>query len=542
VKFPRRRTWIPLAAVLAVLALLVGMWAFDTAGADVGRNVSVAGAEVGNASASEVRATVEQLAADWSTTSVTVETPTGSVELPAGDLGLAVDTDATTEAVLATDGSLHPLAWAGSFLRDEEVDLVFTLDRDRTDEALAATVADNTTPAVEPTITAGDGAMEVVAGVPGTTLDTIAIGDDVLATAINQQRPAALSVTALPVALEPTYDDAEAEAVADEADALADQPLVLLVGGKSATVTSTTLRSWLRAVPGDAGLEVQVDLGAIQADLPALIGDLGTEPVDASFAVAGDGSIQILDGEAGTRCCTADSSDRVVEALTAGEGQVELALEPLEPERDRAWAEGLGIAEPIGAFTTNHACCENRVRNIHRIADILQGEVIAPGESFSVNDTVGPRTIEKGFVEAGVIYNGKMDTDVGGGVSQFATTMFNAAFFAGLDIDEYQSHTLYISRYPYGREATISYPNPDLVITNNTPYGVLLWPTYTETSITVTLYSTPWVKGEQTGQSETPGSRCKEVVTERTRTWLDDGRTETDTFSAFYQNQEGVPC
>ena len=103
-----------------------------------------------------------------------------------------------------------------------------------------------------------------------------------------------------------------------------------------------------------------------------------------------------------------------------------------------------------------------------------------PGERFSVNDFVGERTREKGFVSAGTIQQGHFKDDVGGGISQFATTLFNAAFFAGLEFDDYQSHTIYISRYPYGREATLNYPDVDLAFINNTPYGILIWPEYTE--------------------------------------------------------------
>ena len=93
-------------------------------------------------------------------------------------------------------------------------------------------------------------------------------------------------------------------------------------------------------------------------------------------------------------------------------------------------------------------------------------------------------------------------------MSQFATTTFNAAFFAGLDIPSYQFHTEHLSRYPYGRESTVSYPEPEFRIVNNTPYGVLIWPTYTETSITVHLYSTRYATGAQTGQTTSPNGSC----------------------------------
>ena len=139
-----------------------------------------------------------------------------------------------------------------------------------------------------------------------------------------------------------------------------------------------------------------------------------------------------------------------------------------------AEAQKWGITQPVGGnhawqsggpttagpgFTTYHACCASRVTNIHRMADLVRGAVVAPGASFSINDHIGERTAEKGFVTAGAIRDGKHVDEIGGGVSQFATTMFNAAYFAGLDIDEYQAHSEYFDRYPRGREATMGYPD-----------------------------------------------------------------------------------
>jgi vancomycin resistance protein YoaR len=133
------------------------------------------------------------------------------------------------------------------------------------------------------------------------------------------------------------------------------------------------------------------------------------------------------------------------------------------------------------------------------------------------------------------------EESVGGGISQFATTLFNAAFFGGLEYGAYQSHSIYIERYPYGREATLSYPEPDLVIENPSPYGVLIWPTYTASSITVTLYSTPWATGAPTAQTESQVGACTRVTTERTRTFR-DGRTVKDRVLATYRPAEGVTC
>jgi len=130
------------------------------------------------------------------------------------------------------------------------------------------------------------------------------------------------------------------------------------------------------------------------------------------------------------------------------------------------------------------------VRNIERSVQILDGTLIEPGERFSLNEVVGPRTIERGFVEAPVIFQGEFDKDIGGGVSQVSTTTFNAAFFAGVPLNEFKAHTFYISRYPMGREATISLPAPDMVWTNDYRTGILVKAATTPTSVTVSLYGT----------------------------------------------------
>jgi vancomycin resistance protein YoaR len=273
----------------------------------------------------------------------------------------------------------------------------------------------------------------------------------------------------------------------------------------------------------------------------ALAGDVGTPEVPIQFVVE-DGKVTTTGGSPGQRCCDPESYQRIALAMFTPErvALLELVDQPLE--RGPEWAETLGIVEPVGSFTTNFPAGQSRATNIIRVAEILRGTVIEPGATFSVNETTGPRGIAEGFVEGGIIVNGKVVNGVGGGISQFATTLFNAAFFAGLDIPDYMMHTLYISRYPYGREATLAWPSVDLKVTNNTPFGVLVWPTWTDDSITVTLYSTPWIVGEQTGQSTSPAGACTRVTTERTRTWLIDRTQQVDTFRALYQPEEGVLC
>ncbi len=141
----------------------------------------------------------------------------------------------------------------------------------------------------------------------------------------------------------------------------------------------------------------------------------------------------------------------------------------------------------IGEFTTYHKCCESRVTNIHLIADAVDGVVVPPGETWSLNAHVGQRTSAKGYVPAGAIVGGELVAEVGGGTSQFATTIYNAIFFAGLEDVYHRPHSIYFPRYPLGREATLGWTLPDIVFKNDTEFPVTIDTSYTNTSITVQL-------------------------------------------------------
>ena len=144
----------------------------------------------------------------------------------------------------------------------------------------------------------------------------------------------------------------------------------------------------------------------------------------------------------------------------------------------------------MGSYTTPYSPGEPRVTNIRRASQILNGTIIPPHGTLSLNQTLGERTLDRGFVAAPMLADGLHVDSVGGGVSQVATTLFNAAFFAGFALDAHTAHQLYIDRYPLGREATISWPTPDLVITNNWDASALIKVVNSSDSITVSIYST----------------------------------------------------
>ncbi len=130
--------------------------------------------------------------------------------------------------------------------------------------------------------------------------------------------------------------------------------------------------------------------------------------------------------------------------------------------------------EVVSRFTTRFTPGEPRVVNIERAVELLDGTVIPAGGTFSLNEALGERTLERGFVPAPMIWGGTLVDSVGGGISQVATTLYNGAFLAGLQIVEHQPHTIWIERYPRGREATISWGGPELVFRNDWPSPVVI--------------------------------------------------------------------
>ena len=177
-------------------------------------------------------------------------------------------------------------------------------------------------------------------------------------------------------------------------------------------------------------------------------------------------------------------------------------VEGADPEVTTEYLEGLGIEHLVSQFTTYHDCCQPRVTNIQTMAATVDGVIVVPGETFSLNDTVGQRTEEGGYLPAPGIFEGVLQESIGGGVSQFTTTMYNAVFWGGYQDVEHKPHSYYFSRYPEGIEATLSWTSPDLRFKNNRDHAVLIDTRWTDTSITVRIFGSNdgrVLKGEQSG-------------------------------------------
>jgi vancomycin resistance protein YoaR len=215
-------------------------------------------------------------------------------------------------------------------------------------------------------------------------------------------------------------------------------------------------------------------------------------PVDASFDVDGTWA-RVVPAQFGLGL---DPKRSLVSVLTAahgtGERVAELALKAVRAELTTADAKALGIHRRISTFTTDMGVSSsNRIHNVQLMADYIDGTIIKPGDTFSFNERVGPRTPERGFLEGQMIVGSLLLPSIGGGVCQTATTLFNNAFELGLPIVERHNHSFYISHYPLGRDATVSWGGPDFKFRNDLKRAILIKSSYTYSTLTFTFYGTP---------------------------------------------------
>lgn len=495
---PRLRTIATIAGVLVALVVWAAVGERIAARDGIYHRVDIAGADVSGKSTDDALAELVTLASTLELEPWSVHQGDTLLTLDPTAVEYRVDTVATIDDARARGRSRNPIeqVWGTvlRMVRPDEVPLVATWDDERLEEILdfwSATFADG--------LTNGGLAFE------GATVIEIEPRDGVglLRDEARQSIEAGFASAARDdIALEvgdtsPAVDAEEVARAAGEARAILAEPVVVTFEGTEVAIAPENLGPTMNARARGSRLILGIDTEALRTVIAPTVEPFEVPPVDATFAVDG-ATVSVVPSVTG-RVLDLDS---VVEKILDGEHRIAGQLVDREPERNTAWAEALNITDLVSTYTTNYPAGQPRVRNIQRAAEIVDGTIVEPGETFSLNETIGPRTPEAGFVEAPAFseQDGFFET-YGGGVSQFSTTVLNATFFGGYEIVEFTPHSIYISRYPMGREATLDYPGIDNKFRNDTESGVLVKASAGASSVTVTYYGNT---GGRTVDSEGP--------------------------------------
>ncbi len=461
----RRWPW----AVGAVLALLiVGYAAAAWAVSDrVPAGVTIGGVEIGGQSRDRAVATLQQRLGPMLAEPVAVTAGGKTAQLDPVEAGLALDIPATVDGLVGF--TLNPVALWRHLSPGGDADVAVIADDGKLRAGVAALAEDVDRKPVEGAVTFADGRASASRAAAGEQIDQGAAVEELKA------KWPSPSPIALPVKVtQPQIDsDAVSRAMSSFAVPATAGPLVVEVGDKRTELPPATVTPALAMEPKDGELLPVVDGEVLKAALLKANPELGTEPQDARIELSG-GRPVVVPGKNGVSIDAEALAAQVTKALPTPSRTATLDVAVVEPELTTAEAEKLGVKEKISEFSSTLTANAARTENLRIAARTINGTLLLPGETFSLNGVLGERTPDKGYNKAGTISGGRIVDSYGGGVSQMATTMFNGMFFAGLQDVFHKPHSLYISRYPEGREATVNWPDLDLKFKNDSEYGVLI--------------------------------------------------------------------
>lgn len=343
-------------------------------------------------------------------------------------------------------------------------------------------------PPREPVIEADGRGLKLVEGRAGASVDVEGSVLSLTHAFNGNDSSAAVAVRTLA----PTVSRAVASRVLERATTLLDRGVLIRRDEIVVRVPRRLIVRTMSFVPDGDTLRPVINGTMLRARLLARAPQLQNAAQDAEFRIR-NGRPVIIPARNG-RTISADDLANALETATViypSSGYVTLPSLDLEPQLTDARASALGIRERLSAFTQEFPYAAYRVQNIGQAARYVDGTVLLPGETFSMNDTIKERTREHGYTEGFVIGPGGIfREDLGGGVSTATTAVWTAAFFAGMERVETRAHSIYISRYAPGLEATVAWGVFDMRFRNDSATAVLITARTTDTSVTVEFWGT----------------------------------------------------
>ncbi|MFK0219718.1 VanW family protein [Streptomyces vinaceus] len=518
---PARRWSAPVVAGVVGGAAALGLGGLYAAGllltgGDIASGTKVRGVDIGGLSRAEAGRRLERELGPAAAAPLGLRIGDRAERAEPAALGLSLDT-AATAARAARSGS-DPVSVISRLFAsgDPDVRPVVRLDEKKARAALDGIGEKAGQEVREGAVTFEKGKAKAVPPVAGTALDI----DRALAVLREAYPRPGGDPLELPVRrTEPRIGQQETDrALKELAEPAVSAPVTLTADGERIPVGPALLARHLSLKDDGTGrLAPALDAKALLAD-PAFADPLRRavpRPAEAKLRLDGSGQVAVAEEGRAGRQISEQALTAAVLPLLKGSGPAartgEVATEPVRPRLTRDTAGQLGIKEKMSSFTVRFEPAAYRTTNIGRAAQLIDGSLVLPGETWSFNRTVGERTKENGFVDGLIINNGQYEKASGGGVSAVATTVFNAMFFAGVKPVEYGAHSFYIERYPEGREATVAWGSLDLRFANDSGKALYIQAEATDTSVTITFLGTK--RYEEIRATQGPRTNVKQPAT-----------------------------
>ncbi|MGA3562734.1 VanW family protein [Micromonosporaceae bacterium DT59] len=482
----RRLAVLAAAVTTVVVAGIAGAGSYAYSG-DIPRGTQVLGVEVGGKSRAEAEAALQgelTRRAPELNAPIDVRIGEGNVTVAPQEIGLHIDVAATVDEAAGSEPSL-----LGRLFGSHEVPPVVRLDTEKLDALLQPVARKQGRAMTQPAISYRGTTVKVVHPEPGLVLDTATTAQKIQDSWLTRGPVEAPLVEQYPEMSRAEVDEL-AEGLARPAVAA---PVTVKTDGGKITISPRAIAASLTFTLDDSRrLTGHVDAKRLRDALVDELPKVEREAKDATVTIAG-GKPKVVPDRAGRRLDVSTLAGDLIAVLARTDDRtVSAGFRPVQAKTTAKDVAKLGIREKVAGFTTyfTGGIALPRNHNIAVVADTVDGVVIKPGEVFSLNGFTGERGYAQGYKDAPVILNGKLVPAVGGGISQFTTTLFNAIYYAGLEDVFHQPHSYWYSRYPSVIESTIFYPSLDFKFRNNTPNGIVLDTSYNDSSITVTVWGT----------------------------------------------------
>lgn len=549
--------WLIALGVFVGLVLIAGIaYAWDVAANQdkIPRAVSVNGVDI---SAMDRTAAVEKLEdelAGVETEPVTVTSGDLHTDLIPAESGLALDNQRAVDNI--EEPSLNPFTRLYSFFRStRDIPVETNVDETQLQPALERVKKDLSTDPVDGMLELNKGELKVTDPKLGQTVDAGSLHN-----AVTDNWLASEGVDVDPEEVEPAINDAAIEAMrtGDAAKAL-DNPITLKAKNNvTATLNKPEISQFTSIEKKEGKLKLAVDANRAQELLAERSEGADVPGVNAKISFNGNEK-QVTPSENGEIIDWEPTMKDFDKRVTGDDREWDATYKPDPAEFTTEDAKKATFNDTVGEFTTEGYSAASG-KNIELVAQQVNGAVVNPGETFSLNGYTGPRGTAQGYVESGIIIDGHSGSAVGGGISQFATTLYNAAYFAGMEDTAHTPHSYYISRYPAGREATVYEGAIDLQFTNTFNTPVRIETDFGGGKITVRLKGTKTVDVESVNNGRwantdpqpmsVPGSDCSPssgapgFTTSDTRIIKDLGGKELsrETTTTVYDPQPIVRC
>jgi vancomycin resistance protein YoaR len=486
--------------VYAILALIVLVSAVIIADAAVNANkvrhgVNVVGTEASGKNRAELVGSLNNMEARMRENTIKIVYRKKSWNVNAEDFDIRIDKNTTVKKAMAYGRSGSTLSRIktriGLWFNHVTLKPAIKTDRNKMD-ALITGIGKSIDKIPE------DAAIKIVEGraVSTNSKNGLAVNKKALTQMIVDGVMYKKKMIDLPViVVRPDIEEENLEPTLIEVKQMVKEPIVLKYREDSWNMSTDDLTGWIefeKVRNGDRwNLEAKFDKDQISAFIEQSAKKIVTEPKDAEFKIEGD-KVTVVPGSNGTKVDLDKAYEDITNVcISDADREVMLATETSEPKLTTEDANKMGIRDKVSGFSTTFSSKQtSRVHNIRTLAAALDGSILAPDQTFSFNDTIGPRTAAKGYKEAPAIVNGELVPSLGGGVCQVATTLFNTIFFGGFEVVERHNHSFFISHYPTGRDATVAWGGPDLRFKNDSDSYLLIKAGTTPGSITINFYGT----------------------------------------------------